>query len=214
LVYLVIGEDNFSKDAKIKRIKEGLFSKDIENFNLDTLYAKDLTLRDLQERLLCLPVNAKKRIVIIKDTQQLKEDIRSFLLRYLTKPIPQVVLVFESQRLDPKDEFFRYLLRHAETSRFKETVRPDTFTLSRQIELRRPDFALRMLHWLLKNGEKPERILGGLRYALLRSAVSHLEKRRRLRLLLGCDIDIKTGRLRPNLALEKFVVQMCCLDKA
>jgi DNA polymerase III delta subunit len=96
---------------------------------------------------------------------------------------------------------------------FKETVKPDTFVLSRSIESRRLDTALKLLDQLLKDGEKPERILGGLRYAWERGIANPVETKRRLKLLLGCDIDIKTGRLKPSFALEKLVVGLCAAGK-
>lgn len=212
-VYLLIGEDSFSKDAKLKKIKEELLSKDIESFNLDVLYAKELTLNQLQEKLLCLPVKSKKRIIVIKDLQYCKEDIRDFMLNYVKSPRPYIVLVLDMNRYDPKDDFLRRLLTHCQVFRFKESIPLDTFSLSRQVELKKPDYALRVLNQLLKNGEKPERILGGLRYALVKNAQDQFETRKRLKLLLNCDLDIKMGRLKPALALERFVISLCCLNK-
>jgi DNA polymerase III delta subunit len=77
------------------------------------------------------------------------------------------------------------------------------------IESKRPDYALRTLSQLLKNGEKPERILGGLRYSFQRGPHTPLEIRKAIKLLLNCDITIKTGRLKPEFALERLVVKLC-----
>ena len=64
---------------------------------------------------------------------------------------------------------------------------------------------------LLEEGERPERILGGLRYAWERDAASPLETRRRLKALLTCDIEIKTGKIKPVFALERLVIKLCGL---
>lgn len=214
MVYLFIGEDSLSKNIKINQLKQELFAKDIEQFNLDILYAKDLTLTSLQERLLCLPVKAKKRLVIIKNAQNLKDDIRAFILQVAKDPVLKAILVLDIDRKDRDDEFINRLQRLAKVFQFKESARLDTFALSRQIELRKPDYALRVLDQLLKNGEKPERILGGLRYSLERNTDDPLEINHRLKLLLNCDLDIKTGRLKPNFALERLVVSLCRLKKS
>jgi hypothetical protein len=63
----------------------------------------------------------------------------------------------------------------------------------------------------LQNGERPEMILGGLRSNYERNVFKPLERRKRLKLLLNCDIEIKTGRLKPELALEKLVAGLCYL---
>lgn len=206
-LYLLIGQDSFSKDIKLKSIKQEFLAKDIEDFNLDILYARDLSLMGLQEKLLCLPFKAKKRIIVIKDAQALKNEAKEFLVKYIKKPLNQsMLLVLDINRHDPKDEFITHISRYGKIFRFQEPRPPDTFMLGRQIDLKRTDYALRMLHQLLQNGEKPERILGGLRHSWQRNAF-------RLKFLLNCDIDIKTGRLKPDFALERLVVSLCGPDK-
>lgn len=211
LVYLFLGEDSLSKDIKFKSLKEGFLTKDTEYFNLDIFYAKELKLPGLQERLLSLPVGAKKRIILIKESQNLSDEIKEFLLRYVRKPQGEMLLILDSHKSSPSDEFIRQVSRYAEVFRFKETPRLDTFALSRSIDSKKTSYALRVLGELLRNGEKPERILGGLRYSWENSVSSPQEARKKLKSLLNCDIDIKTGRLRPDFALERLVVSLCSL---
>jgi DNA polymerase III delta subunit len=213
MVYLFIGQDSLSKDIKLKSLKQEFLPKELEQFNLDTLYAKELTLRVLQERVLSLPFKAKRRVIVIKEAQDLKEDTKEFILKYVKKPEAAVILVLDIDRYDRRDEFLNSIYKYAKVFRFSERVQPDAFTLNRQISLRRADYALRVLNQLLKDGERPERILGGLRYAWERDVRSPAEMRKRLRLLLKCDVDIKTGRLKPNFALERLVVSLCGLSK-
>lgn len=208
-VYLFIGQDSLSKDTKLKSIKQEYLSKEVEQFNLDILYARELSLRTLEERFLAFPVRAKKRVIVVKDAQALEEDIKAFLLKYVRAPSSFIVLVLDFSHYDPKDEFINRLAKYSVVCRFREQVLPDTFVLARQINLKKADYALRILSQLLDNGQKPEWILGGLRYATERDVVQPLEKRRRLNLLLHCDIDIKTGRLKPVFALERLVVGLC-----
>ncbi|MDO8489433.1 MAG: hypothetical protein Q7S42_04915 [Candidatus Omnitrophota bacterium] len=209
MVYLLIGQDILAKEIQLKKIKQEFLSKELQDFNLDTLYAKEITLRDIQERLLAIPLKSAKRIIVIKEAHSLDKESCDFLLAYSKKPHKQLVLVFDFQQYDYKDEFIKGISMRASVMRFKETVNPDTFVLNKQIELRRTDFALRILDQLLKNGEVPERILGGLRYAWEKQDMAALGTKRKLKLLLNCDIEIKTGRLKPAFALEKLVVSLC-----
>jgi len=209
MVYLLIGNDSLSKDIKFRQIKQEALAKEVEQFNLDTVYSKELSLALLQERILCLPVKAKQRIILIKNAQDLKQDCREFIIRHLKKISQQIVLVLDINHYDRKDEFINQLSKFAKVMRFKEEVAVDAFTLSRSIALKKPGHALRLLNQLLREGERPERILGGLRYAWEREAAAPLELKRRLNLLLNCDIDIKTGRLKPVFALEKLVISLC-----
>ena len=210
-LYLLIGEDSFSKGAALNELKRKFLGKDIEQFNLDITYAKDTSLFDLQEKILSIPVKSQKRIIIIKDASSLKEDIKAFISKYATKPHPRVVLILDFVHSDPKDKFVNAISRFASVSRFKEEPQLDTFALSRQIELKKTDYALRILNQLLDKGEKAERIMGGLRYSWERSSANQVESKRRMKALLACDIDIKTGKLKDSFALERLIVRLCGL---
>jgi len=208
-VYLFAGQDFSAKEAQLKKIKQEFLSQSLQDFNQDTLYAKEIKLKDIQEKFLCLPLKNAKRIIVIKEAQLLEESCREFLLAFAKKPSPQLVLVLDFAQYDHKDEFLKKISAFAQILRFKETVDPDTFTLNRQIELKKADQALQLLNQLLRNGEAPERILGGLRYAWERQGVQGLSAQKKLRLLLSCDLEIKTGRLKPAFALEKLIVSLC-----
>lgn len=215
-LYLFLGEDVFSKDAELKKIKDRFIPQgDIRDFNLDVLYSRDLSLKKLQEMLLCLPVKSQKRMLVIKEAERLREDIREFILEYTGKPHTDIILVLDVTSRDNRDkaEFIDSLTRRAQVCRFKEESHPDTFQLARQIELKNADHALRILAQLLKEGERPERILGGLRYVWERDSLNSLESRKRIRFLLACDADIKTGRMKSAFALEKLIARLCYFNK-
>lgn len=211
MVYLFVGQDILSKDLQLKRLKQEFLDTQLKEFNLDTLYGRDLTLKDLQEKLLYIPVNNSKRIVVIREAQDLKEDARNFLLEYAKKPHEEVVLVLDINQQSKSDGFISRLSFYAKTTHFKETRPLDTFALSRAIDLKKTAYALSVLGQLLKEGERPERILGGLRFACERNVQDRFERKKRLHLLLNCDIDIKTGRLKPPFALEKLIICLCGL---
>jgi DNA polymerase III delta subunit len=214
MVHLLVGGDPLSKDIKLAKIKEEFLTPDTQDFNLDVIYAKETNLRSLQEKILTLPVKAKKRIVVVKDAQYLKDDLREFILEFAGQKKSSTILILDIAQLNRRDEFVNRISRYAEVSRFRDTLKPDAFSLSRQIEARRLDYALRTLNQLLEDGEKPERIIGGLRYAWAKGNVYSAEAKKKIKALLNCDIDIKTGRLRPDFALEKLVIRLCSLGSS
>ena len=73
MVYLFIGSDNLTKDSQLKKLKEQILPKATEHFNLDILYSRELALKTLQEKLLSLPAKGAKRLVIIKNIEDLKD---------------------------------------------------------------------------------------------------------------------------------------------
>ena len=212
MVYLFIGQDPPAKDIALKRLKEEFLPRKLEEFNLDVLYAEKLTLKDLQERLSAIPVKSHGRIILIRNAQELPKGLDDFICEWAGRQIKNIILVLDIEEEGKKAQFIRNAGRGAKVIRFKaEAVPPNTFNLSRQIEARHAANALKILSRLIKEGERPERILGGLRYSLEGGTVNSAGIRHRLKLLLNCDIEIKTGKLKPVFALEKLVVNLCAL---
>ncbi|MDD5692640.1 MAG: hypothetical protein PHP10_05635 [Candidatus Omnitrophica bacterium] len=214
MVYLLIGQDIQAKEIQLQKIKQEFLPKELQDFNSDTLYAKDTALKEIQERLASLPLKNAKRVVVIKDAQSLDDASRDFLGAYCKKAPKELILVLDFEHYDHKNRFIKDLQGCATITRFRETVNPDAFSLARQIESGKADAALRLLNQLLNNGEAPERILGALRFAWERQNMGSKDSRRRLKLLLACDIEIKTGRLKPAYALEKLIVSLCCFAQS
>ncbi len=208
-VYLFIGSDSLSKDTQIKKLKTQFLPEKVRDFNLDVLSADGLELKALQESLLRFPVQSSKRIIVIKDAQDLVEEIRSFLKNYIPKARPEIILILDFNRIDGRNDFVRSISRYCTQFSSPDKRAPDTFSLSRRIDDNDAAGALEVLHQLLSEGEKPERIMGGLRYDWEKNALASGKIRRRLKVLLTCDVEIKTGRLKPDFALEKLVIGLC-----
>jgi DNA polymerase III delta subunit len=218
MIYLFLGQDSSlkdssssSKDAQLKQIKDEFLPREVAQFNLDLLYAQTLKLKDLQEKLLALPVKSPKRIVVIKNAQELDKDVENFIEEWARLERKDTVLILDIEEQGKKEGFLRNINKYAKVFRFKEPQALNTFNLTRQIAQRNAGIALKTLEQLIKDGERPERILGGLRYTLENSSMSFPDVKRRIKMLLECDIEIKTGRTKPVFALEKLIVRLCAL---
>ena len=212
MVYLFIGQDSPAKELALKRLKEESLPQGLEQFNFDLLYAEELSLKILQERLLAIPLKSAKRILVIKHSVGLKKEAEDFILKWSKEQNQNIILVLDLEQPGGKEHLIRSIDKYAKVIRFKEDLPLNTFSLIRQIEERRPDNALKILSQLIKDGERPERILGGVRYSLEHNLKNATGLRRRLKLLLNCDIEIKTGKLKHVFALEKLVVNLCALS--
>lgn len=209
-MYLFTGEDELAKAEKIQSLKKQLLNPRVEQFNFDILYGRDLTLPLFQEALSRLPVSASLRLLVIKDTLGLKEPIREYFLSQL-KNLPEWLVIVLDVPVIPREEnvFLAQIRRISKALNFSAGQNANAFTLARALENRQPGYAINILSDLLKQGERPERILGALRSQLMRCP-SAKEKSRRIALLLEADLNVKTGRLKPpQLALESLVVKLC-----
>ncbi len=211
MTYLFIGRDRPFKEEKLKSLKAKFLTKELEQFNLDTLYARELTPKLLQEKLLCLPLEAARRVIIIKRAEELKEDTKGFILKFITAPLPRIVFILDIDNQAGQEDFINSLSKYSEVYYCKEPKPINAFDLAQEVNSCSLVTALKILRQLLEKGQKPELILGALRHTCLRgSNISNRETKNKLKLLLNCDLEIKTGRLKPAFALEKLLVGLSC----
>jgi DNA polymerase III delta subunit len=208
-IYLITGQDAPAKDKAIKEIKSKYLPVLTEQFNLDIVYAKDLTLKDVQEKLLYLAASSGCRMIVIKQASSLKKDIKDYLEKYVQAPDPSVILVLEMEGFDRKDRFTLAISANATTRQFRQEMPNFVFALADEIRAGKAAGSLRMLNQLLKKGQKPELILGALRSGLSRNTADIAYMRRLNKMLLECDMAIKTSSLKPSFALERLVVSLC-----
>lgn len=209
MVYLFIGQDSLSKEIKLKKIKEEFIVKEYEQFNFDVVYSKELTLLKFQEKIKLMPLKSARRALVVKDAQDLKQDIKDFVKQYVQQPYSSLVLILDFSSVKAKDPFINHISAYSQICRFKDASTVDVFVLIGQIEQKKISSALLILNQLLKSGEKPERIIGGFRYAWDKAAQEHSQPKDRIQALLNCDMDIKTGRLKAGFALEKLIIKLC-----
>ncbi len=210
MVYLFVGQDLPSKDAALERLKEEFLPKSIQELNLDILYGQELLLKELQEKIINLPAGPSKRILVIRNSQHLKKEICDFIVGWAKKEDKRILLVLDMHS-SGKGELLSAFKGKAKILRFKEEIPLSSFDLARQIEKGQVALALKTLNNLLKDSGKPEMILGGLRYSFENQRSMPAILRKRISLILNCDIEIKTGKLKPVFALEKLVVSLSAL---
>jgi len=78
-IYLITGHDATAKDKVLEDIKAKYLCQKTAQFNLDTLYAGDIGLKDLQEHLLYHPASSAKRMLVVKQAGLLKRTARNTL---------------------------------------------------------------------------------------------------------------------------------------
>ena len=215
-VYLFLGRDildqeNSSlKEKELNKLKARL-PLQTRDFNLDILHCNDrsFSLKALQEKLLFMPTGDSARIVVVRSLQDAQPEVKEFLSRYVKNPSSGIILVLDVDKFDRKNAFIEGVSLYAEIRHFRVDAQASTFTLSRLIEAKRTAEGLEVLHELLDSGEKPERIMGGLRASWARYPADPLSLKKKLKILLQCDLDIKTGKIKPVFALEKLIVNLC-----
>lgn len=207
-VYLFIGDNEPPKLSKIESLKKEILSGETLEFNLETLFAKGLNLKTLEEALLRLPIKATKRLLIIRNIEGLPRDCREKIASYINRPYPWLTLVLEGESLDKEMEAISL---RAETLYFRKIKPYDVFALGRAINNKNQALALDILSDLLLRGEKPQKIMGGLiwHWENMEKHISAEKVKKGFEALLEADLNIKRSRLKADIALELLVVKLC-----
>jgi len=212
--YLFCGSDIQVKTDRLNKIKKSFLTPNLENFNFEVFYAKEIRDKSVfEEAFLRYPVKSKARVILIKEIDKLSSAIQDFLVDYLKKPYKHLVLILETEKsFNLKDALFSRLKGLVEVEKSYPVKSLNSFDLYHAIEARRPDKALEILARILEFN-KPPVILGGIAGYFKKSfARKDTKIKILLQALLEADMKLKTSSIRPEFILERLIVRLCLID--
>ena len=110
-VYFLMGDEQYYIDKLTEEFCINLLTPEQQEFNLITLYGKDTTTEQIIAEAKQFPFGSEKRVVIIKEGQQLKNI--ELLDSYLENPQPSTVLVitYKGKSIDKRKKFGKKLVK-------------------------------------------------------------------------------------------------------
>jgi DNA polymerase-3 subunit delta len=92
-VYYFRGDDDFLKDSTARELIAAVVDPATRDFNLELIRGDETTAERVDTVLTTPPMFAERRMVVIRDVQELRKDARAALDRYLGHPAADVVLL-------------------------------------------------------------------------------------------------------------------------
>ena len=110
-VYFLMGDEYYYIDKLLKEFAKNLLSKDQQELNLITFYAKETTIEKVISEAKQFPFGSKKKVVIVKEGQQLKNI--ELLDKYLQNPQLSTVLIisYKGKSIDKRKSFGKNLAK-------------------------------------------------------------------------------------------------------
>jgi DNA polymerase III delta subunit len=211
-IYLFLGDDWLSKQRKISWIKNETLNSRLSEFNIDSFYPDEISDHTLKDALYTLSAKDNKRFVVIKNIEKLSPRQKQLILDYLKKPNPSCILILDSQAISVEEEpFLKEISSVANTINLRKVQRKENvFDLCRAMLQKNPASSLRILSNLLSSGQVPLKILGGISWYWTNKNITKNDYslRRDIDLLLDTDVNIKTGKVNPDFALEFLVINL------
>lgn len=116
--YHLTGDEDFLKGEALKKLIAVLVPHELKNFNLDILYGAEVGADQIINKASTIPVNARKRVVVVFDLHKLSPFSKDMLLSFLPKLPDSVCLVLLSPKITTPTKFSKALSELAITVDF------------------------------------------------------------------------------------------------
>lgn len=105
--FLFLGEENFLKEELIEKLKAKFLTPEAKDLDYGMFYAKDkdFNIREMLDALNTPPFMAKKRIIILRDTDALPESSKESVIFYLKNPAETSIFIIDTKSNVIKGEF-------------------------------------------------------------------------------------------------------------
>lgn len=217
MLYLVCGPDHQTKNQKILSIKEKIFSSNQNHsFDYESLYARNLDAKTLKAAMIALPSLTSKRIIVIRQADQLTESLQNLILQLIQTTKDFLIVILDAEESSCARQFQKKFGSEIKILHHEAKKEVSVFDLEKAILNHEKALALKILSQILKQEKLPIRsaapkIMGGILWIWKKNKNSFSLERFccGLSSLKEADFHIKRSRLKPEHALEILLVKLC-----
>lgn len=119
-MYFLFGEEPYLLNQSVERFKYAVLTEGAVDFNYSLFYASDADISVVRDAVETLPMMAAKRLVILKESQELTEKEWAELEVLIQSPVESTVFVLLASRVDKRKKQIRQLLEKADCVEFKK----------------------------------------------------------------------------------------------
>jgi DNA polymerase-3 subunit delta len=114
-VYLIYGEEKYLHDELIDRIIDISLDSGTKDFNFDLFYASETSVDRIINVARSFPMMAERRVVVVKDIQQLKTTELKYLADYVSRPSKSSCLILALPERKKTGKWFGLIFNNALT---------------------------------------------------------------------------------------------------
>lgn len=122
-VYFVHGQETYLLDKAVEAILDAAAPEGLNDFNYDVFHGKSATGDAIRQAVEMLPMMTRRRIVLVRNFQEIPVGEWEILKDYLENPSPTTCLIIHARTgekaLDGRSAFIKKLKSVAETCEFK-----------------------------------------------------------------------------------------------
>jgi DNA polymerase-3 subunit delta len=111
-LYFIHGKERFLVDRAVEILRAKVLDPRTRDFNYDAFQGKEATASKIVQAARTLPMMAKRRLVLVRDADEMKADELSALIPYVSKPSAETCLVLVGEKADARLKFFGAFKKH------------------------------------------------------------------------------------------------------
>ncbi len=119
-IYIIFGEENHIKDQVKQKLLDKFLKQDRNDFDFMILHGDDCEKTELIEQLETMPFLSKKKIIVLKNFDQLNVEGKKSLAKYSENPMATSILIIMTERFDKRISVNKALLKSALTIECKK----------------------------------------------------------------------------------------------
>lgn len=96
-VYLFIGDDTYLKEKALKDLSSSVLGKSSDRSELKIFRGRELEPQSIFDQLTTVSLLSDKRLIVIKDVEEVPGDFTASLIEYIRKPSKSAYLVLDAQ---------------------------------------------------------------------------------------------------------------------
>ena len=118
-IYLLYGDETFLIEESLDKLKDIVIGDGLEDFNLDVFYGQQAEPAQVRDVIETLPMMAERRMVIIKEAQDLKDKAWEQFQTVLDNPVDSTVFVVVTNKIDKRKKYIKRIQEKGVMVEFK-----------------------------------------------------------------------------------------------
>lgn len=119
-VYLFYGEESFLVNQAARYLKQTVLSPEAEDFNFSAYFSADADLDRVKEEVETFPIFAEKRVIWVREIDELNDKDWEKILPILENPVSSAVLILCGNKPDKRKRALKLILDKHSSVEFKK----------------------------------------------------------------------------------------------
>ena len=111
-LYFLHGRERYLLDRAVDLLRARVLDPRTKDFNYELFYGKEAGAARIVQAARTLPMMARRRMVLVRDAEEMKADELGGLIPYVSDPAPETCLVFVGEKIDQRLKFFTAFKKH------------------------------------------------------------------------------------------------------